>query len=626
MVLCLMIPLTAGAAVHLEGDAASFPLGLHLAFLEDHGGVLGIEDVAAHDGFRTEARPGLTPGVVWYRVTATRAAGMPADWILAFGEPDIDDVRVFVPKGGGFTETRLGRRVPSRDLPLAARQHVAQVALPEAVPVTLYIRLESQHKLRFEQAALWRPSALIFAEARHSTLFGIEFGFFALLVVVYALFGLWLRDGPMLVYSAFVATILCRGMTHSGVVTLVFPDAGSGTNYVLSAIGLFGSIAAFIFMWDKILDLGKTFPVIHKVYLVVGSVVALPLLWAMDPAFQFFVRPALVIMLVASIGNIVLAALLVRRNPQDVLLKFYLFAFLPIVLPWGAELGALILPWIPVDLGRRIDIAATMGHVALLSVALAYRLGQMQRQRMQAEIALAGEKLARQRQRNFVAMATHEFKTPLAVIDSAAQMLEMLAAPARQPGITDRIATIRRAVLRLVKLIDTCLADDRDDAMAIKLRPAMPATIVAQAAERNSEANRPDITVTIDDLPETCIADADLLGIALDALIDNARRYGPADQPVDIAAHAEDGSIIFAVHDYGPGIPAAEIPFIFDKYYRCRSSGAVAGTGIGLHLVKTIADLHGGEVSYRPRDGGGASFAVRIPALLDALALGRALR
>lgn len=619
LLLCGLMPAVAVAGdpppLALAGDQDWFPLDRHLAVLEDEGGSMAIDDVV-QAGFNAPPRQSLAPGTVWYRFTVVRTPGMPAEWVLAFGEPDIDDVRVFVPSaGGGFSEARLGRRIPSAHLPLAARRHVVPLHLPEAEAVTVHIRLASQHKVRFEDAALWRPGALMFEEARQSSLFGIHFGILAVVVTVWMLFGFWLRDGPMLLYALYVGTILCRGVTHTGIVTLVFPDSGGAVNYLLSGIGLLGGIASFIFLWDKILDLKKTFPAVHRIYVVAATAVALSLFALMSPAFPMFVGPAQATMFVASLGSIVLACLLVLRNPKDTLLKFYLFAFLPVVLAWGTELGAMVSSLVPADMGRRIYVAATMTHIAILSVALAYRLGRMQREGIRAEINLAGERLARQRLRTFLDMATHEFKTPLAVIDSAAQVVGLFSASGH-PEITERVATIRRAVKRLVGLIETCLASERDESMAVKLRPVSPAAIVRQAAERNREPNRADVIVTLSGLPEHCMADADLMLIALDALIDNARRYGPGDQPVDITARAEDGRITFAVHDRGPGIPPDETAFIFDKYYRC-AGGAIPGTGIGLHLVKTIADLHAGRVDYQPREGGGASFAVTIPAIGD---------
>lgn len=603
--------------LRLDGPAASFALDGHLSVLDTDDGRSGIEEIARRGDFRAitspASQPGLATGTLWYRVTVVRNAGMPAEWLLAFGEPDIDDVRVFLPAGdGGFTEIRLGRRIPSRQLPVAALRHVAMLDLPEAVPVTLHIRLASQHKIRFEAAELWRPGALAFGEARDSALFGIQFGMLVVIIILYALFGLWLRDGVMLAYALFVGTKLGGGLTYSGLIALVLPDSGGDLNYLLSGLSLLGGIAAYIFMWDRILDLRRTFPVMHRVYGLASAAVALALLSVMSPAFSAFVRPAQAIMLLASIGSIVMAVLLARRNPADMLIRFYLFAFLPVVLVWVAEIAAAIFPGIPADLGRRMDVSATMIHIVILSIALAYRLKQTQHERMRAEVALAGEQLARQRLRTFVDMATHEFKTPMAIIDSAVQMLEMKTPPGR-PDISDRLAAIRQAVRRLVALVETCLTTERDTELALKLGPASPADIVERAAERNRGPDRPYLVVTMAGLPETCTADADLLGIALDALIDNARRYGTGGRSIEVSAQGNGGGISFSVRDHGPGIPPDEAARVFDKYYRCAASGAIPGTGIGLHLVKVIAEMHGGTAAYRPPPDGGARFVLSIP-------------
>lgn len=621
--LLLLVGLFGASAAHAEPlpatvavETASRPLDGYLTFLEDRESAFSIEDVARHGVFEavTPRRPGLiSGGTLWYRFTVKRTAGAAEDWVLAFGEPDIDDVRVYVTKpGGSFTETLLGRRLPARQLDVAVRLHAANLSLPEEIPTTVYIRLSSLHKIRFEAAALWRPTALAYAEARQSALHGIDFGVMAVFVVSNILLGLWLRDASMLMYAVFVVTSMCREATHSGIVTVILSDAGRPLNYLLSAIGLFGGISAFMIMWDLMFDIRKEFPLVHRVYRWGGILMLAPIFFATHDSFSLLAQYAQVIMLAVSIGSITMAFILVLRHPGDVLLRFYLCAFFPIVLLWGVEVGALVFPTIPFDLGRQVDIIATMIHLSILFLALGYRFVVTRQQQAQADAALVLEKMARERQRTFVDMATHEFKTPLAVIDSAVQVLELLL-PTAPPEATRRFNTIRKAVSRLVGLIETCLNGERSEAMELNLRPVSPAAIAAQAVARDRETGRGEIRAEMSPLPDTCLADSALLGIALDALIDNAHRYGPADQPVDVVAQALGGWIIFTVLDRGPGVRPDEAELIFDRYYRSPLSGSTSGFGIGLHLVKTIATMHGGTVAYRPRDGGGASFALTIP-------------
>lgn len=229
------------------------------------------------------------------------------------------------------------------------------------------------------------------------------------------------------------------------------------------------------------------------------------------------------------------------------------------------------------------------------------------------ERALAGEQAARGRLRTFLDMATHEFKTPLAVIDSAVQMLEVLV-DAKQEGVGSRLALIRRSARRIIDLVETCLAGERiDEELPIRKGPFQPATLIERVIERQRAQGVEILPADLADLPPRMVADPELLGIALDALLDNARRYAPAGEPVELAAWQDGDDLVIAVCDRGPGVPADEVERIFEKYYRGRQSQGSPGTGIGLSLVRTIAELHGGSVACRSRDGGGAMFVLTVP-------------
>lgn len=274
------------------------------------------------------------------------------------------------------------------------------------------------------------------------------------------------------------------------------------------------------------------------------------------------------------------------------------------------------LPWeaVTAEWGHRTWRTSVIALLSCLALILAARWGNTSLQRaVEAERTLAAEQLARQRLRAFVDMATHEFKTPLAVIDSSTQMLQRLVDTERE-GVGSRLALIRSSVRRVIELLETCLSGARiDDDFPAKFVAFSPAVLIQEVVERQRRHGAAVRTVDVSVLPTTCVADPDLLGIALDALLDNARRYGPADAPIDVTARQDGRLMTISVSDRGPGVATDEVPRIFDKYYRGSQSRGMPGTGIGLNLVRTIAELHMGVVGYAARDGGGAVFSLTIP-------------
>jgi len=229
-----------------------------------------------------------------------------------------------------------------------------------------------------------------------------------------------------------------------------------------------------------------------------------------------------------------------------------------------------------------------------------------------AELALVRETEAKRQLRQFLSMMSHEFRTPLAIIDSAAQMLIMRAREAAE-AMLPRLETIRAGVDRLINLIDTCLADEQLDSgriqlheEAVELRPVLESLV----DQHRTASGRP-IRLTAPTLPLVW-GDADLLRLVFNNLIGNALKYSPPDSPVEVDAAAEEGVVRVAVGDHGIGIPAADVAHIFERFYRAGNVEGVPGSGIGLHMVRQIVGLHGGTIEVDSRPGDGATFTVRL--------------
>lgn len=221
-------------------------------------------------------------------------------------------------------------------------------------------------------------------------------------------------------------------------------------------------------------------------------------------------------------------------------------------------------------------------------------------------------------QRQFVAMLSHEFRTPLAIIDTVVQRLET-ALNISQPHLVPRVEKIRRAVSRMLGMLNNCLTEERLTASELILHPE-PIDLrmfIIYCYGEGGALSSPRIRLILPDVPQWVYVDRHLLDIALANLVSNAFKYSPTDQPVIIHLWPEPakGQIIIQVEDRGAGIPTAEHERVFNKFFRCASNHGVPGAGLGLYLARDLVRRHGGDVTLAPcRAGVGAVFIVSLPA------------
>lgn len=233
------------------------------------------------------------------------------------------------------------------------------------------------------------------------------------------------------------------------------------------------------------------------------------------------------------------------------------------------------------------------------------------RSKDRAELALKRESEAKNQLRQFVSMVSHEFRTPLAIIDSAAQMLTLKAGE-RDPGMLPRLDGIRGAVTRLVELIDTCLADEQLESGRLVLREqAVDIVPLLETIRDHHSAQGRRILLSSGSVPAVW-GDPGLLALAFNNLVGNALKYSPDGSPVEVSVGGWHDGVAVRVVDHGIGIPADDLPRIFERFHRAANARAVAGSGIGLHMVRQIVELHGGTVTVDSAEGQGSAFTVRL--------------
>jgi len=230
--------------------------------------------------------------------------------------------------------------------------------------------------------------------------------------------------------------------------------------------------------------------------------------------------------------------------------------------------------------------------------------------------ALAKEKELNELQRQFLSMASHEFRTPLAIIDSAAQRLLRTGGRADQDKVNRRVNNIRGAVGRMTQLMESTLAAARleDGRQEMKTETFDITSLIHEVCTQHQEIAQNHMISCVSELsPISITADRSALEQVFSNLLSNAVKYSPADSKIDVTCKLEGESAVILVRDYGVGIDRDELPKMFQRFFRARTSAGIAGTGIGLNLVKTLIELHEGTISVSSAPGTGSTFVVTLP-------------
>src|SRR3984957_11933664 len=252
----------------------------------------------------------------------------------------------------------------------------------------------------------------------------------------------------------------------------------------------------------------------------------------------------------------------------------------------------------------------------------------MRSQRMLArQAALLAEQLAQEQrvalqQRNFVSMASHEFRTPMTIIDGHARRLIKLKDSIRPAEIGERAGKMRSAVLRMTHLIENLLNSSRlidgvgGGGGGQYFHPAEMdmAALLQEVCQLHREMlPGAHIAERVATVAMPMVGDAKLLFQVFSNILSNAIKYSPDGGVIAVDAALAADEIVVAVADHGIGIPAADFDRLFERYHRGSNVSGIVGTGVGLYLVKMVVDMHGGTVTVDSKEGEGSRFVIRLP-------------
>jgi PAS domain S-box-containing protein len=217
-----------------------------------------------------------------------------------------------------------------------------------------------------------------------------------------------------------------------------------------------------------------------------------------------------------------------------------------------------------------------------------------------------------------LSIVSHDLGNPLSAIRVSARVLDRFLEGGDIGAAQGQLAGIRTAAFQMERLIKDLLEVRRIELGRLRLVPRPePVPRLVEEAVQSLRAVAEEQGVVLashleDGLPAMIRADADRIQQVFSNLVGNALRYTPPGGVVTVGAAPAEGGVVFSVSDTGPGIPAEDLPRVFDRFWQARRQGS-HGLGLGLAIAKGVTEAHGGQVAVASEPGHGSRFSFTIP-------------
>jgi len=589
-------------------------LGQHI----DSSGTLSLADVQ-NTPFVLAEKPrsgGFTNAAHWFHLRLQRQADAPSDWVLALGEPFLDHVHVWVVQSEGGTPRiesyRFGDHALYSQRPIISRNFALHVAVSDRNPTDVYIRVQSISSLNFK-ATIWQPDAFWSKENQSNLYQGLAFGAIAIFLLINLIFGLRLRDASILFFALYLASLLLLFIGLKGFVPMLVDNVPTWLNDAITGTGVLGGLAAVMLMLDRIFNLQSSHPYIHRSYWAMAVLCIALIPFSVTDYYRIIAPIIFQFSFLYMLSALVMVAILWFKNKA---LEFFLYLLAVLInVIGGFTQISMALGWINNNAHtENTHQWLSLAQAFIMSLGLLIRIGNIQSAQLNLIKEMEMAALRNAEQRRFAAILSHEFRTPLAAIDRAAEMISYSCSSLAEAASL-RIKKIRAQVFTLSNLVDVFLSTEsiQHGRLQVQPEPHNLSVFLMEEIQLLNETMLSRLHYDLDDSVQVWSFDKIFLGMALRNLVINALRYSPEDHPVTLQTRLVNDSLHICVIDGGNGLRSEELAQLGQPYYRATSSSGQHGTGLGYFFTRQIVVAHGGTLSARNLEGGGFEVCMSLP-------------
>jgi two-component system, sensor histidine kinase LadS len=638
----------------------SWDIAGHLSLVRDPSQALTLKDLAfgkAAARFVPVAGNlglGYTQDIAWLKLRLRRQGSWPQQMALNFLPVFIDYLHVYVPRiaqpasADDFAVLVRGDYVPQAQPEQFQFSLVVPLDLPDADEATIYMRIDTSSTLALSGSVVTETGlrdstmgrailavvliTLTFSAAIMSLIFGLSAG------------GRYFFNFTILLLAECSYVVATSGFLSLG----HYAPAGALSDLIVGAVVLLLALANLVFIRDQ-LETRLRFPRFHKVLAAI-MIADLATLASMPfGSYPHLVGPIMFMTVAAMVAFVFYGLQLSLRMKKPglltaVLLGIVKLAFGATAVGWttGSRSAfgfveysywvsvCLFTPLMAISMVQKANAldrrrrASFSRQVARLAERSARRLVDVRTAELSAakdvaELALAAERELQAEQLRFIDVVRHQYQTPLSIIRASIAAIGQTL-PTTDAANRDRIARIRAAVRDLVQMLDISLDRNRmeDAAIVAQLRCVPVAGVIADLIA-HARMMHPRRSIRLQNISlgtgTEAAVDTVMLGLAMTNLIDNAVKFSAPASDIKVICRHRCGVIVIDVVNQGLPIPHAERKDIGKRYFRASNAGPFPGTGLGLHIVSTIAKAHRGRFRISNHSAGGVNARLILPVL-----------